>query len=369
MQKVDLKILVPRHQSLNRKGYEMLHRKLLVSLIALITLKSLLAATTCAQEAKPKVTKQQLKPTKAVVNRPSEWFYAEAHAGPVLEWTISKEDTTGGKSYQTGIKIQSIYGLKQATQKTPKQFVEDTIKQRKETEGVAVQQATDEVAIGPCRMLRLLTEEDDYIILHEYYYGTGDIDAVVVITRGAPKDEWPKAQEKLFKVGSFNLQAMVMFQSKKTPVESVPKDDLTEPLTKLGYKSVEMTRDPSGMSVVSIRVNESKPLRFVCDTGANTTIISPSTAKKLKLVMLATNSTAAGLGGAKKSMTAPIRKLQFGDISTEWQTLEVTDISQLNKQFAKSGTKPVNGFLGSDWMKKHQAVVDISRNRLFFKIE
>ena len=337
-------------------------RKLLIVLIALTTLP---AGRTIAQEAKPKSAKQQLKPTKVVVVRPPEWFCAESHYGPVLEWTISREDTTGGKSYQTGVKIQTIYGVKQAAKKSPQQFVEDVIKQRKETEGVTVLQATDEVAVGPCRMLRLLTEDKEHTILHEYYYGTGDVDAAVVITRGAPKDEWPKVQADLVMVGSFDLRLMITFRPK--PIASVPKDDLTEPLIKLGYKFAEMTREPSGMSVVLVRVNESKPLRFVCDTGANKTIISPAAAKRLKLVMVDTNSTAGGLGGAKKSRIAPIRKLQLGDVSTKWATLVVTDVSQLNKQFAVSGSKPVDGFLGSDWMRKHQAVVDVSRNRLFFK--
>lgn len=46
----------------------------------------------------------------------------------------------------------------------------------------------------------------------------------------------------------------------------------------------------------------------------------------------------------------------------------ILDIDQLNKQLIQSGDKPVDGILGSNWMQAHQAVIDVARRRLFFKI-
>ena len=342
----------------------MINRTTLPALFALTTLAFHPAV---AQEAGQRITEQRLAPTKAAVVRPADWFYTESHRGPALTWTISKENTKGGKPYRTGVMIQAFYGIEKVTKKSPEQFVKQSIEQRKKTKGVVVSKAADEVAIGPCKMLRLLTEENGDVILHEYYYGTGDLDAVVVVIRGAPEEEWPKVQQSLAIAGRFDLRQLITFQPKSASAATVPKDDLTEPLTKLGYTSVEMTREPSGLPVVSVRINDGKPLRFVCDTGANVTVIAPEAAKTLNLSLVATTDTAAGLGGAKKSMTARIAKLQIGDTVTGGQTLVVTDVSQLNKQFAVAGGNPVDGFLGSDWMREHQAVVDVSRNKLFFK--
>lgn len=62
------------------------------------------------------------EPTGGKIERPSEWFYAEDHGGPVYRWTLSRENTSGNRPYTTGVKIQAFTGVRQGTGKTAKEF-------------------------------------------------------------------------------------------------------------------------------------------------------------------------------------------------------------------------------------------------------
>jgi hypothetical protein len=61
---------------------------------------------------------QVLEPTGGEILRPRDWFYAEGHRGPTYMWTISREDTAGGRPYTTGVRIQLLTGVRNGTGKT-----------------------------------------------------------------------------------------------------------------------------------------------------------------------------------------------------------------------------------------------------------
>ena len=55
---------------------------------------------------------QILEPTGGKIPRPKDWFYHEGHHGPVYDWMLTREDTTGGKKpYTTGVRIQTFTGI------------------------------------------------------------------------------------------------------------------------------------------------------------------------------------------------------------------------------------------------------------------
>jgi hypothetical protein len=83
---------------------------------------SFCSAVVAAQTAPSKFVVQVLEPTGGKIERPSAWFYAEDHGGPVYRWTLSREDTSGNRPYTTGVKIQAFTGVKQGTGKTAKEF-------------------------------------------------------------------------------------------------------------------------------------------------------------------------------------------------------------------------------------------------------
>ena len=66
---------------------------------------------------------QVLEPTGGKIPRPKDWFYHEGHHGPVYDWTLTREDTTGNKPYTTGVRIQLFANIKEGTGKTAKQFM------------------------------------------------------------------------------------------------------------------------------------------------------------------------------------------------------------------------------------------------------
>ena len=312
---------------------------------------------------------QTLNPTSATVQRPKDWFYAESHRGPALVWIISAEDTTGGKPYKTGVRIQSITGIKKIVRRSPAEFAKQQIKLASEKKGITVLSISAEKEVGPFKSIVLQTEESDNRVIYQFFWGADDLDRFVVVVSGTPKASWDANEPLLSKIGNFDLSKL-MKTSSDVPAAKPLQDDLLAPLTSLGYQSVFMDRARSGHLTLNVRINDSEVLRFMCDSGANVSATTPRVSKLLKLEPKSTGSTISGVSGeSEDAYRAAIESFRVGNHASSLSHVMILDLDQLNKQLSQSGSKPVDGILGSDWMRSHQAVIDVARRRLFFKVD
>jgi hypothetical protein len=108
---------------------------------------------------------QVLEPTGGKIPRPKDWFYAEGHHGASCVWTLSRENTTGGKPYTTGFRIQTLPSIKEGTGKSAKQFILDLVDAKKK-EATKVIKACKEQEQGLFTRICLETEEGPYHILY-----------------------------------------------------------------------------------------------------------------------------------------------------------------------------------------------------------
>jgi predicted aspartyl protease len=113
--------------------------------------------------------------------------------------------------------------------------------------------------------------------------------------------------------------------------------------------------DRIGRIVVPVRVNGQGPFRFVLDTGANTTVISPHLAALLGLeVNFDQTVNLKGVTGFAPVPTAAVQRVETGAVVLEDQRLAVADASAV-------GT---DGILGVDGLAGKLVLVDFLHDRI-----
>ncbi|SMP80111.1 hypothetical protein SAMN06265222_1452 [Neorhodopirellula lusitana] len=159
---------------------------------------------------------QVLEPTGGKIARPKDWFYTEGHRGPVYLWTISAEDSSGGKRYTTGVRIQTIVGVEKNTKKTAKQFLADFVASKKLDSRVNVIESCEETTSGLFSRICLETEEGDDHILYSLFWGTDGLDVAVIFIAGTTKELWDAHAPVFRKMDEFELVDMKRFDKPKS---------------------------------------------------------------------------------------------------------------------------------------------------------
>lgn len=182
--------------------------KLVLSLLVIS-----LATTACAEPPRDdSFVTQVLEPTGGKIVRPNDWYYAEAHRGPVYTWTISAEDTTGNRPYETGVKIQTFVGVEKAAGKTAEKFLADFVASKKSEEGVTAITTCDKTKRGLFSRICLETEEGDSHIMYSLFWGNNGLDIAVVVIAGTTKELWDTHAPTFRKMDEFELVDMKRFE-------------------------------------------------------------------------------------------------------------------------------------------------------------
>jgi predicted aspartyl protease len=116
------------------------------------------------------------------------------------------------------------------------------------------------------------------------------------------------------------------------------------------------THDHVGRVVVPVKINGQGPFRFIVDTGANHSTISPDLVRMLAL-KTGTQSlvTLDGITGAAQVSYVSVDRLQAGDLTLEDTTLPVVLGSIMGG---------ADGILGAAGMSEKSLLIDFQRNRV-----
>ena len=116
------------------------------------------------------------------------------------------------------------------------------------------------------------------------------------------------------------------------------------------------THDHIGRVVVPVKINGQGPFRFIVDTGANHSTISP---ELVRVLALKTGSqsliTLDGITGAAQVTYVSVDRLQAGDLTLEDTTLPVVLGSVMGG---------ADGILGAAGMAQKSLLIDFQRNRV-----
>jgi predicted aspartyl protease len=116
------------------------------------------------------------------------------------------------------------------------------------------------------------------------------------------------------------------------------------------------TRDHIGRVVVPVKINGRGPYRFIVDTGANHSTISPGLVRELGLKTDTQNLvTLDGITGASQVTYVSIDRLQAGDLTLEDTALPVVWAPVM---------AGADGILGAAGMSQKSLLIDFQRNRV-----
>ena len=104
-------------------------------------------------------------------------------------WTLAKENPRKG-SYDTGFRIQYFLNVREATGKTPEQFIEEFLETKRKEAKQIPRDCSPRIEESFTRVC-LETEEGPYHILYSLFWNNVG-DSAVVTVAGAKKNEWPK---------------------------------------------------------------------------------------------------------------------------------------------------------------------------------
>lgn len=122
-----------------------------------------------------------------------------------------------------------------------------------------------------------------------------------------------------------------------------------------------------GFHLIAEGMINNKPARFVVDTGASRTVFdkdrilnyidNPEFNKK--------EGISAGIGGTDiSSFIFNIEELSFGNLKINDYQAVAMDLSNVNNSYAMLKLPPVDGVIGGDLMKKHQAVINYKLKKM-----
>ena len=156
-------------------------------------------------DPQPGFVTQVLEPTGGKISMPKDWHYTESHRPHVLMWTLTKEDTQGGKKpYVTGMRIQFFVGIKEGIGKTPKEFLQNFIKEKKAS-GAHIVESCGEKEEDRFTRSCLETEEGPFHILYSLFWPNDDADMAVVTIAGTNKELWNQYAATFAKMNRFEL--------------------------------------------------------------------------------------------------------------------------------------------------------------------
>ena len=130
---------------------------------------------------------------------------------------------------------------------------------------------------------------------------------------------------------------------------------------------VTLGDDNSYHLFVSGTINESK-YDLLIDTGASHTIFDAAIIPEMPAGETLHEIQSAGIqAGELKSSIGNIKKFKIGELKRIDWTVVLIDLTHVNDLYRKFTDKRVAGLIGSDFLLKHNAVIDYKKRELVLR--
>jgi predicted aspartyl protease len=120
-------------------------------------------------------------------------------------------------------------------------------------------------------------------------------------------------------------------------------------------------RADAPLIVVPARVNGQGPLRFLLDTGASHSCITPQLVERLGLESRG-QTTALGAGGELSLSLTEIATLRVGAAEVHGLTVAIVDVSHVAKLVRR-----IDGVVGNDFLRRFVVTLDYRKNKVTLK--
>ena len=145
-------------------------------------------------------------------------------------------------------------------------------------------------------------------------------------------------------------------------------ENLHDFLIKKGYTKIKLYLTRTNHFEIKVSINGVKGL-FILDTGASNSCVGFEAVETFKLKAKDSEIKAAGAGAT--DMTTQIskkNKLKIGKWKKDKIALILFNLTHVNTALVSHNSKPVDGIIGSDILKKGKAVIDYNKKYLYLKL-
>lgn len=148
-------------------------------------------------------------------------------------------------------------------------------------------------------------------------------------------------------------------------MSSVPLKDF---LLEKGYTKVKLKLTKTNHFEIKATINGVKGL-FILDTGASNSCVGFEAIETFKLKAEDSEIKAAG-AGATDMMTqvSQKNKLKIGKWKKDKVALILFNLTHVNTALLNYNSKPVDGIIGADILKKAKAIIDYDKNYVYLKL-
>lgn len=133
------------------------------------------------------------------------------------------------------------------------------------------------------------------------------------------------------------------------------------------FTEVPMHRRSISDFEIIANVNGRKALWLV-DTGAAVTLLDSAVSRLAGIKVNRTNLSVGGAGGGMKRIDiGVVENLRLSSLRVRSAVIAISDISTNNVALQEEGKPPIDGYLGADFLREKNAVIDCGQMRLFLR--
>ncbi|WP_027879501.1 retropepsin-like aspartic protease [Mesoflavibacter zeaxanthinifaciens] len=146
------------------------------------------------------------------------------------------------------------------------------------------------------------------------------------------------------------------------------EDKLKDFLLEQDYIRVKLKLTKTNHFEIKATINGVKGL-FILDTGASNSCVGFEAAEKFDLKKVKDSKILAAGAGAIDMATqiSKKNKIKIGRLKIDKVSLVLFDLSHVNIALTNHNSKPVDGIIGADILKKIKAIIDYNKKYLYLK--
>lgn len=139
-------------------------------------------------------------------------------------------------------------------------------------------------------------------------------------------------------------------------------------LLEKNYIKVKLHLTKTNHFEIKATINGYKGL-FIVDTGASSSCLGFEAIETFKLDVEDSDIIAAGAGSTSMETKMSLKnKVKIGKWYSNTMALILFDLTHVNTALANHKSKPVDGIIGADILKKGQAIIDYEKKHLYLKL-
>ncbi len=139
-------------------------------------------------------------------------------------------------------------------------------------------------------------------------------------------------------------------------------------LEKQGYTSVKLKFTKTNHFEIKAIINGIKG-RFILDTGASNSCIGIDHIETFDLKVEDSEVKAAGAGAIDmETKVSKKNHVKIGKWKQKKTSLVLFNLTHVNTALINHNSKPVNGIIGADILKKSKAIIDYNKKYLYLKL-